>query len=470
MGVAGAMAHAHDEFSCRCPHGRFDPGVFAHASTLFDRRTFVAGLGASLAAALWPHRVRAAQGVTVLRAARLFDGTAMRSPGVLVLRGDKIVSFNAGDAGSDATTIDLGDATLMPGLIDAHTHVAAWTVVSYYLERKLEASDSIAESALLSVHNAHAMLANGFTTVRDVGGGNGIDLAMRDAIAKGAIVGPRMLVAGPALSITGGHGDQNDLPSWVHVDSDIESGVSFGPYGFRQRVREHVKRHVDLIKILATGGVMSYGDAFDVPQLNLDEIQAVVDEATKFGLHVAAHCHGDKGIAMAVRGGVHSVEHGTGVEDATLHEMRQRGTVLVPTIWALDSILQPGNPNQIRPNSMMKAEQAAQLRNAGMQRALAANATIVYGTDAGVFPHKENNKDFALLQSMGMRPLDLLRSATSRGADLMGLRDRGRLAPGMLADVVAFNGDPSANAGLLEKAPALVMLGGQKIDRAALAV
>ncbi len=454
---------------CRCPHGRFDPVVFARAAALLDRRSFLAGAGAAFAAALWPHRARAADGVIVLRAARLFDGTAMRTPGVLVLRGERIVSFNAGDAGSDAKSIDLGDATLMPGLIDAHTHVAGSTVVSSYLARPGKSADSVAEATLLSIANAQSMLANGFTTIRDVGGGNGIDLAMRNVIAAGRIAGPRMLAAGPALSITGGHGDANDLPSYVHVDSEIESGVAFGPYAFRQRVREHVKRHVDLIKITATGGVLSYGDAFDVPQLNLDEIQAIVDEAAKFGLVVAAHAHGDKGIRVAVDGGVHSVEHGTGVGDATLHAMRERGTALVPTIWALDSILQPGNPNRIEAPGLEKAHQAALLRNQGMQRALAAGAKIVYGTDAGVFPHRENAKDFALLQSMGMRPLDLMRSATAYAADLIGTKDRGRLAPGMLADVVAFNGDPSTNAGLLEKAPALIVLGGKRIDRAVLA-
>jgi imidazolonepropionase-like amidohydrolase len=458
----------HDPLACRCPQGRFHPDVFACATALLGRRGFLAGLGASLGAALWPSGARAADGVTLLRAARLFDGTAMRAPGVLVLRGDRIVSLNAGDAGSGATAIDLGDATLMPGLIDAHTHVAAGAVVSSYLIRPERSADSVAEAALLSIRNAQSMLANGFTTIRDVGGGEGIDLALRNVIARGGITGPRMLASGPILSITGGHGDQNDLPPYVNVEHTIESGISFGPYGFRQRVREHVKRHVDLIKIVATGGVLSYGDAFDVPQFNLDEVQATVDEATKFGLHVAAHAHGDRGIRVAVDGGVHSIEHGTGVGDATLRTMKDRGTALVPTIWALDSILQPGNPNQIPANGLEKAHQAALLRNEGMQRALAAGAKIVYGTDAGVFPHRENNKDFALLQTMGMHALDLLRSATSHAADMIGTKDRGRLAPGLLADVVAFNGDPSTNAALLEKPPALLMVGGKRIDRTAL--
>jgi imidazolonepropionase-like amidohydrolase len=463
------MAHADASLGCRCPRGGFDPAAFARAAALLDRRTFLAGLSATFAAAVWPSRARAADGVSVLRAARLFDGVSMRAPGVVVLRGDRIVAFNAGDAGSEAKLFDLGDATLMPGLIDAHTHVANYTVVSTYLVRE-RGADSVAEAAIGSIRNAQAMLANGFTTIRDVGGGNGIDLAMRNAVARGTVVGPRILAAGPSLSITGGHGDANDLPAYVHVDREIESAIAFGPYGFRERVREHVKRHVDLIKITATGGVLSYGDAFDVPQFNLDEIQAVVDEAAKFGLQVAAHAHGDKGIRVAVEGGVHSIEHGTGVSDATLRAMKDRGTVLVPTIWALDSILQPGNPNKIQPNSLEKAHQAAQLRNDGMARALAAGAKIVYGTDAGVFPHRENNRDFTLLRSMGMRSLDLLRSATAHAAETLGTKDRGRLAPGLLADVVAFNGDPLADIAVLEKPPVLVVLGGKRINRDALAV
>src|SRR5665213_1933611 len=198
---------------CRCPHGRFDPVVFARAAALLDRRSFLAGQSAAFGAALWPHRARAADGVIVLRAARLFDGTAMRTPGVLVLRGERIVSFNAGDAGSDAKSIDLGDATLMPGLIDAHTHVAGSTVVSSYLARPGKSADSVAEATLLSIANAQSMLANGFTTIRDVGGEHARtgDPAGRDHVAHREV--DPVAAAGPALSITGGHGDANDLPS-----------------------------------------------------------------------------------------------------------------------------------------------------------------------------------------------------------------------------------------------------------------
>jgi len=448
---------------CRCPHGGFSQRAFDEAKLVLGRRTFIAGAMAAGASMLLPWRAQAASNVTVLKAARLFDGKAMHTPGVLVLRGDKIASMNAGDAGSDATVIDLGDATIMPGLIDCHTHVAPFIVASHYLIRPPFATDSVGEAAIFGVKNAQAMLHNGFTTLRDVGGGWGIDLAVRDAINDGVVVGPRIFAAGPALSITGGHGDSNDLPEFVTVESDIESGVSYGPYGFRQKVREHVKRHTDLIKILSTGGVLSYGDVWDIPQMNLDEIQAVVDESTKFERKVAAHCHGDKGIAVAVEGGVHSVEHCTGASEATLKNMQQRGTYLVPTIWALGSILQPGNPNHIPPQGVQKAEYAATLRNEGMQRAIGTSVVIAYGTDAGVFPHAQNNKDFALLAAMGMHPIDLMRSATSNAAALIGVSDRGTLAPGKLADVVAFGGDPSKDIALLERQPALVMLGGKKV-------
>ncbi len=458
-------------FDCRCPHVPHSDRLFAQVELLYARRSFLLGAAAAGAALFLPWRARAAEQVTVLKAARLFDGEEMKTPGMLVIKGERIVSLHAGDAGSDAQVVDLGSATLMPGLIDCHTHVAARVVPDTYMLALLPpktAADNVAEAALYSIHNAQAMLRNGFTSIRDVGGGAGIDLALRNAIANGAIVGPRMLAAGPSLSITGGHGDTNDLPEFVHVDSEIESGVSYGPYGFRERVREHVKRHVDVIKILATGGVLSYGDVWDIPQFNLDEVQAVVDESTKFERRVAAHAHGDKGIEIAVDGGVHSIEHGTGVSEATLKKMEDRGTYLTPTIWALDSILQPGNPNKVSPGGIAKAELAAQLRNAGMQRTIASRVKISYGTDAGVFPHAENNKDFALLASMGMRPIDVLRSATSRAAGLLDTPDRGTLAPGKLADVIAVSADPVANIRTLEK-PSFVMLGGRRIDTSRLA-
>jgi imidazolonepropionase-like amidohydrolase len=308
-----------------------------------------------------------------------------------------VVSLREGDAGSGAPVVDFGDATIMPGLIDCHTHVAAFVVPSTYLTSmfaKYRVADNVPEATIYSVRNAQAMLKNGFTTIRDVGGGAGIDLAIRDAVNDGAIVGPRIFAAGQALSITGGHGDSNDVPGWVDEDPSVRMGaISYGPYGFRELVRQHVKLHADHIKILATGGVPSYGDVWDVPQFNLDEVRAVVEESTKY---------------------------------------------------------------------------AAGLRDEGMHRAIASSVKIAYGTDAGVFPHDQNNKDFALLVRLGMRPIDVLRSATFDAAELIGVTDRGRLAPGTFADVVVFNGDPTTRIGVMERPPALVMLGGRKIDAARL--
>jgi imidazolonepropionase-like amidohydrolase len=453
---------------CRCPHNPFSADVFEQAQRALGRRSFLVGAAAAGLALLLPWRSRAAESVTVLKAARLFNGDSIQQPGVLVIAGDRIVSLHEGDAGSGATVLEFGDATILPGLIDCHTHIADFVLPSYYLTLalpKYRAADNVPEATIYSVRNAQVMLRNGFTTVRDVGGGAGIDLAIRNAINDGAIVGPRVLAAGQALSITGGHGDSNDVPGWVEEDPSVRGGaVSYGPYGFRELVRQNVKLQVDVIKILATGGVLSYGDVWDIPQFNLDEVQAVVEESTKFRRKVAAHAHGDDGISVAVEGGVHSVEHGTGVSEKTLKNMEQRGTYLVPTIWALDSILQPGNPNHVSQTSVQKARYAAELRNAGMQRAIASSVRIAYGTDAGVFPHKQNNKDFALMVGLGMRPIDVLRSATSSAAEMIGTGDRGLLAPGKLADIAVFGGDPSRNIAVLEERPQLVMVGGVKVD------
>ena len=425
---------------------------------------------AAIAGRLFPRAtaVEAAHPVTVLRAARAFDGERFVTPGVCVVRDDRIVSLNLGDAPHDALTIDLGDATLLPGLIDCHTHVTAFIKKTVYEVLPLAPSvvaDSTAEAALRALRNATTLLANGFTTIRDVGSfGPGVDVALRDSIAKGLVLGPRMLVAGRSLAITGGHADDNGRGGWVHVDAEYEAAVAHGPYGFRERVRRNLKAHVDLIKITATGGVLSYGDAWDAPQFNADEVEAVTDEAHKFGLRVAAHAHGDSGVALATQAGCDSIEHGTGVESATAEAMRQRGTALVPTIWASESIrAQAAAGMRYPPELVEKAERAIALRDAGMQRALAAGVTIAYGTDCGVFPHEQNNRDFRLMQSLGMTPADILKAATTNAAALLKRPDRGRLAAGLLADLVAFPGDLQKTVEPLEGPPALVMLGGRRV-------
>src|SRR5580658_4993536 len=414
-------------------------------------------------------RVERAERVMIVRAARAFDGERFTSPGLCVVRGDRIVSLHAGDAPHDATVIDVGDATLLPGLIDCHTHVTAFIKKTAYEALPLTpslVSDSTAESALKALRNATTLLANGFTTLRDVGSfGPGVDVALRDAINRGLVLGPRMLVAGKSLAITGGHADDNARAPWVHVDEEYEYAVAHGPYGFRERVRKNLKGHVDLIKITATGGVLSHGDAWNAPQFNPDEVAAVTDEAHKFGVRVAAHAHGDPGIALAVHGGCDSIEHCTGVEAETAAAMRERGTVMVPTLWASQSIVAQADDGAVHysPDLIEKAERAVAARDAGLQRALAAGVTIAYGTDCGVFPHEQNNRDFALMESLGMGPADILKTATSNAAALLGTPDRGRIAPGLLADLVAFRGDLSTGVAPLAEAPAFLMLGGRRI-------
>ncbi len=262
--------------------------------------------------------------------------------------------------------------------------------------------------------------------------------------------------------MSGGGVDLNDVPDFLHLDPSYQASIGDGPVAFRRFVREHARRHVDHIKIIATGAVLSYGDTFDVPQFDPDEVRSVVEEATKFGLPVAAHAHGDRGCSLVAHAGVASIEHGTGLSAATATAMHERGTALVPTIWALDSLLQADV--HVAEAFVSKARQAAAIRNAGLFRAVAAGVRFAYGSDAGVFPHAENNRDFTRMAAFGIAPLAVMRSATASAAELLRATDRGVLAPGKLADVVAFAGDPSTNLALLEAPPQLILLGGRRID------
>jgi len=455
---------------CRCPHGVFSPRLFWDAQLAFADSGLRRGPLAHVTALLFPKaksQASPAEPVTVLKAARMFDGERVRVPGVCVIQGERIVSLSQGDAPAGATVIDLGDVTLMPGLIDCHTHVTPFIKKTPYETLPLAStavSGSASESALLAFKNVTTLLSNGFTTIRDVGSfGPGVDVALRDAIDAGLVMGPRMLVATKTLSITGGHADDNGLAPWLTPDPPYEPATAHGPYGFRQLVRESLKRHADCIKITATGGVLSHGDAWDAPQMNLDEVAAITDEAHKFGLRVAAHAHGARGIATAVAGGCDSIEHCTGVSALTADEMKQRGTYLVPTVWASESIRTGASGATYAPAIIEKVEQACRLRDDGFRRAIAAGVRFAYGTDCAVFPHADNNKDFALLAGLGLSPLDVLKTATANAADLLGKADRGRIAAGLLADLVAFPGDVTAKIDALSGAPAFLMLAGNQL-------
>lgn len=381
----------------------------------------------------------------VLKASRLLNVRTgkLESPGLVWLKDGRI---QPGQPPPDAEVMDLGDRTLLPGLIDCHTHllIPAGLGELGYLKRS--------QGALLldGVVNARKVLDAGFTTVRDVGASAGFgDVALRDAIARGDILGPRLLVAGPALSITGGHGDLNGFPPHLH---GAEEHIVDSPDQARHAVREWHKYGVDLIKIHATGGVLSNHDDPGAPSFSSPEFKAIVDEAKRRGMDVCAHAHGDAGILEATLAGVRSIEHGSLLSPATAKEMKARGTFLVPTLYALESILLPGNPYKVPEGSLAKARAILPLRRAGFKAALDAGIPIAYGTDIGVFEHAQVAADFRYLVSYGMTPLQAIQSATLVAADLLRLSgDIGSLEPGRSADVIAVDGDPLKDIRTLER-------------------
>jgi imidazolonepropionase-like amidohydrolase len=393
----------------------------------------------------------------ILKAARLLNVRTgkVEAPGRLWIRGGRI---QAGPPPAGAETLDLGNRTLLPGLIDCHTHLLfpAGLGELGYLKR------SHGTLLLDGVVNARKVLEAGFTTVRDVGASAAFaDVALRDAIARGDIPGPRLLVAGPALSITGGHGDLNGFPPHLHLgDEHIVDSPDQG----RHAVRQWQKRGVDLIKLHATGGVLSNHDDPGAPSFSPPEFKAIVEEARRRGLDVCAHAHGDAGILEATLAGVRSIEHGSLLSPATAKEMKARGTFLVPTLYALESILLPGNPYKFPEGSLVKARAILPLRKAGFKVALETGVPIAYGTDIGVFEHGQVAADFRYLVSYGMTPLQALQSATLVAADLLRMGSEiGSLEPGRWADVIAVDGDPLTDIGALERV-GFVMKAGKTIQ------
>ena len=394
----------------------------------------------------------------VLKAARMFDGKSntLSSPGLLVVTDGKIAGVGGKAAIlAGAETIDLGDATLLPGFIDAHTHLT----MMYSDDWKQNALDvlqkPIAEQALDASANARVTLMAGFTTVRDVGSSNYLDVGLRNAIRDGVVPGPRMLVTVHALGSTGGHCDHEGgfRQGLFGRESDPLDGVINGPDQARYAVRLDHKYGADMIKVCATGGVLSLTDDVDTPQLTQAELDAIVDEAHALRRKTAAHAHGNEGAKRAILAGIDSIEHGSFIQDDTLELMKQRGTYLVPTLIAGESLGEKIDKGMYLPPAIIaKTRAALSARSQMFQHALAKGVKIGFGTDAAVYKHGRNAEEFHLMVDLGMKPIDALRSAALADAELLGLQDKiGTLDTGKLADIVAVPGDPVENIRQTEK-------------------
>jgi len=441
--------------------------------TLFPSRTsairmcaMVAAMGAAIAALLATAAPAASvtpAKVTAIRAGKLVDVVAGKvlTDQVILIEGDQIKSVgpSAGVAiPAGAEVIDLGKSTVLPGLIDVHTHLTSDPTIHGYKSLGI----SNIRSALYGVRAARQTLEAGFTSVRNVGADGFGDVALRDAINDGDVPGPRMLVSAYALGIKGGHCDETLLPA----DFDYTGkGVADGPWAARSKVREMVKYGADLIKICASGGVLSKGDTPGAQQYTLEEMKAIVDEAHKLGRKVAAHAHGTSSIRDAILAGVDSIEHASLIDEEGIKLARERGTFLSMDIYNDDYILSEGEKVGFLPESLEKERQIGQLQRNNFKKAFQGGARMAFGTDAGVYPHGDNARQFAYMVQYGMTPMEAIRAATLNSAELMGWKDKvGAISAGKLADLIAVNGDPTQDVTLLNKV-GFVMKGGRVVKR-----
>ena len=391
---------------------------------------------------------RPAARVTVVHAAHMLDGVnkALQGPVTVVLSNGLITSVKPGiQTVEGAEVIELGEATLLPGLIDAHKHMGPPQAGMNVFQARLTVSEM--ESAIGSAANARKLLEEGFTTVRNMGSGDGLDLALKRAIELGWAVGPRILVSLEPLGPTGGHSDpRNGIdPAWTDtawVAPDGGGSVIDGPVDAMRQVREHKRRGADLIKIMPSGGVLSIGDDPKLQLMTNEEIKAVIDTAHGLGLKVAAHAHGKAAIDNAVRLGIDSIEHGTYADAESFALMVQHGTYLVPTLLVADQVNETArlHPERLNPSSAQKALEVTPLMKGMFAGAYKAGVKIAFGTDtsAGVNAH-----EFALMVGAGMAPADAILTATHNAADLLGVSETaGSIQPGRYADLIAVKGNP----------------------------
>ena len=398
-----------------------------------------------------------------IRAGKVLDvrtGT-YASDQIVWIEGDRIKAIGnaaemTGKLPPDTKIIDLSQSTVLPGLIDCHTHLTMTPRDSGPAGLHL----SYPRQALTGARNARVTLEAGFTTVRNVGASGYSDIALRDAIKEGDVPGPRMLVSGPPLSITGGHGDENFLAPQFDWSSD---GVADGVDGVTKKVRENIKYGADVIKFMATGGVLSEGDNPALAQYSPEEMKAIVDTAHGLGRKVAAHAHGAGGIKYAVLAGVDSIEHGSYINDEDIALMKERGTYLVPTVYLEDWLIENVQLLGLTPNMIEKAKLVLPIAQQNLSHAFKSGVKVAFGTDAAVYPHGLNAHEFGKMVEMGMSPLQAIQAATLNASDLIGWADRvGTLEPRKFADIIAVQGDPLTNVGVLENVQ-FVMKGGEVV-------
>ena len=390
--------------------------------------------------------------VTAIKAGKLIDADAgaVLSNQIVLIRGDKIAAVGKEKdvtIPGGATVVDLSNMTVLPGLIDCHTHLADGSENGSgdpltYLKK------SAAEIAFESVPNARAMLESGFTTVRDVGAYRALnEVAMRDAIARGDIIGPRMFVAGAYVTITGGAGALTGAAPDITLPFDLRYGEANSPWEVRQVIRKLANDGVDLIKILSSGAVLEHGSNPNSQEFTIEELEAAVDEANHFGLRVAAHAHSTQGIKNAINAGVASVEHASRIDDEGIALAKKRGTYLVMDIYDEECIEAAGKAGAIPAEFLAHDAELGQIQRGNFRKAVEAGVKLAFGTDAGVCPYGTSGKQFAFMVKYGMTPMQAVQSATSSAADLLGHSDvLGSIRAGKFADIVAVEGDPTESA------------------------
>jgi imidazolonepropionase-like amidohydrolase len=393
---------------------------------------------------------------TIVRAGKLLDvrtGKTLTNQAIVIEDG-KIISVGAdtGTADASAKVIDLSGKTVLPGLIDAHTHITFDPKFGYD-----RLAISLPREALIGAKNARITLLAGFTTIRNVGATEFADIALRDAINAGDVPGPRIDASGPALSITGGHCDDNLLPYEWHA---TEIGVADGVENVQHKVREVIKYGADVIKICATGGVLSLGDNPQASQFTQEELRAAIADAHRLGRKVAAHAHGAQGILWASEAGVDSIEHGSYIDDAGIAAMKAHGTYLVPTLYLSDWFFENAPKMNVPPSMLAKGKEVMPAARKNIAHAFASGVKVGFGTDAAVYPHGLNAHEFAVMVKLGLTPLQAIQAATVNDADLLGWSDKvGVIEPNHYADIIAVDGDPVQDVTTLERVK-FVMKGG----------